>query len=507
MSKLSENKKVSSPAAETGIKHAPADRQELQQKLKAAPDVYVTKYPHSAAELASKFSSNGWAKGISKKDLESTVALFSPSKDGSFAPGSKIPVNRIVSIASSASSHLYTPPEGGTYYDAARAMAVAKIIPCNEQSMQQTATKLQDVYGSYLKRDVQINLDHACEATTTSSTVAKPAKEKVKETSAKAERQDIAKSHQTKPIDRSSAAQPKQLSVSSIKTASLAPEEYLQGKTNTTTPREKKLMVSALLSIEKSQHKFAHTFYKIKANESPDKIAEKLQKFAPEALKGVRKDFLSHAISEYSKKHLNGTFNAGDKIRMPEIVQPAARDSVKFYRQELKKLQPIPDWHKVPEFIPSSSDERNSFKSHIVPAEHIKSWSKDVTRHLSAEGINVPKTHLTSLVIQESNGRVFTESPAKAIGVAQVKADTAKEIYEQTYGRDTFNKNLLYNPKVCMELGGRYLASLHEQKGNWHEAFRHYNIGPYGDPKKQTFGETYAAEIEERIKAIKKGKL
>ncbi|MDD2942989.1 MAG: transglycosylase SLT domain-containing protein [bacterium] len=497
MSKLAEQKTVSTAATDTGMKHAPADRQELQQKLRTAPDIYVTKYPHNAAELASKFSANGWAKGISKKDLESAVALFSPSGDGSFPPESKIPVNRIVSIASSASSHLYTPPEGATYYDAARAMAIAKIIPCNEKSLHTTATKLQNVYGSNLRRDLQINLDYACKATLGSEASVQPSSAKTKGTL----------SEDKKQAKTTTSTRNERPSNSTIKTASLTPEEYLQGKTNNATPRERKLMISALLSIERSKQQFADTHYKIKKNDSPDKIAEKLQSFAPEALKGVRKDSLSKAISDYSKEHLGGTFNPGDKIHMPELVQSAARDSVRYYREELKKLHPIPDWHKIPSFIPSSNDEKNSFISHVIPPEDVKSWARDISKHLSEDGIKVPKAHLTSLVIQESNGRVFAISPAKAIGIAQIKEDTAKEIYEQTYGRDTFNKNLLYNPKVCMELGGRYLASLHQQKHDWHEAFRHYNIGPNSDPKKQPFGEIYATEIEQRIKDIKKGKL
>jgi peptidoglycan lytic transglycosylase len=83
---------------------------------------------------------------------------------------------------------------------------------------------------------------------------------------------------------------------------------------------------------------------------------------------------------------------------------------------------------------------------------------------------------LAAVIYQESKFRVDAKSSSGAIGLMQLRPDTAKGIAIRT-GGNRFRTNDLYDPEINIRYGSWYLRHLLDKYGDETEALAAYNAG------------------------------
>jgi soluble lytic murein transglycosylase len=111
---------------------------------------------------------------------------------------------------------------------------------------------------------------------------------------------------------------------------------------------------------------------------------------------------------------------------------------------------------------------------------------------------------LAAVIYQESRFRADARSESGAIGLMQLRPDTAKGIAIRT-GGSRFSTSDLYDPEINIRYGSWYLRHLLNKYGNEKTALAAYNAGQHnvdiwrGQGKGIQFSETraYVARVEE----------
>jgi len=92
---------------------------------------------------------------------------------------------------------------------------------------------------------------------------------------------------------------------------------------------------------------------------------------------------------------------------------------------------------------------------------------------------NVDEFIVYSIIREESRFQKYAVSPAGAIGLMQLIPDTGRSTAKEA-GISGYNTDMLYVPRVNIELGIAYFKKvLEEFGGNVHLALASYNAGPY----------------------------
>lgn len=125
-----------------------------------------------------------------------------------------------------------------------------------------------------------------------------------------------------------------------------------------------------------------------------------------------------------------------------------------------------------------------------------------LTAIIAAEtAYKLPQGLLARVLYQESRFREDivtgeTQSPAGAQGIAQFMPSTA-----ESFGIDPFN------PDEAIFEAARYLSSLHERTGSWHEALAAYNWGigrvlEHGFPQAPKETRDYVRQITQDVEGL-----
>lgn len=180
------------------------------------------------------------------------------------------------------------------------------------------------------------------------------------------------------------------------------------------------------------------------------------------------------------------------KIPMGPIIEEAIRRSTLQYAFKANALLTIPNDHVIPSAIPSRADgNRYGIPGQTLNKGELYQLARETISRINsigADGKYVPidpaitPEILFGLMSQESQGRIFARSNVvpPAQGIAQIRPQTGRELYEAIYGKGTFDSKLLFNPTVCAELAARHLSKLYRQSPDaapMKLALYKYNVG------------------------------
>lgn len=128
------------------------------------------------------------------------------------------------------------------------------------------------------------------------------------------------------------------------------------------------------------------------------------------------------------------------------------------------------DYYTTPEIPPPVRLSSTEFGARDGPAN----GKYDAMINEAAEKYGVDPNVLKCLMAKESQGNPYAVSSAGAVGLMQIKPETASEMA----GRPVSAEELKNNPELNIELGTKYFAKMLREKGNLEDALGAYNQGP-----------------------------
>ena len=161
--------------------------------------------------------------------------------------------------------------------------------------------------------------------------------------------------------------------------------------------------------------------------------------------------------------------------------------------------------------VPSCADTGRQQLLETILGERA-GYIDEKTRHAIVEGIlrgesqhGVDALLLLAVVEHESHFRVRAHSRKDALGLMQVRADTARAVAER-HGIEWKDLEDLHDPVVNISIGAAYLAELKRTFGSWNLALAAYLNGPTSVSKAMASGREvrsrYAKEILGRYRRL-----
>jgi soluble lytic murein transglycosylase-like protein len=117
-----------------------------------------------------------------------------------------------------------------------------------------------------------------------------------------------------------------------------------------------------------------------------------------------------------------------------------------------------------------------------------------------AERNGVDPALVLAVMHTESGYYNFARSNVGALGLMQIMPATG-EMLAREAGLAWTGPQMLFDPRVNIRFGTRYLATLHARYGSWKRALAAYNWGPGAIDKRLAEGDTLPAEYTDRVYA------
>lgn len=128
-------------------------------------------------------------------------------------------------------------------------------------------------------------------------------------------------------------------------------------------------------------------------------------------------------------------------------------------------------------------------KAKLELAKSISSYTSDlsdesiisyaITIYEESKKYGIDSKLILAIIRTESEFNIYAKSPKGAIGLMQIRPNTAKFV-SSNIGVKYRGLDSLYDPHYNIRLGIHYLDMMRRKYGNWEEALVAYNRGPTG---------------------------
>lgn len=223
--------------------------------------------------------------------------------------------------------------------------------------------------------------------------------------------------------------------------------------------------------------------------EALDELMEMLMKFFTSLLRKLGLDSKLPGSDEFAGFGLDGSmpFSSGDQGSIDQ----------EYFNNDLDGSMPYSPGDEGSDqggdsFIPEESVNAGQYsKSSNGDSEGPANGKYDPIIEKYAKQYGVDPAVIKAIIAQESQGDSHAVSPAGAVGLMQVKPETASELL----GRHVTAEELKNDPELNIKVGTMYFAKLMEEKGSLEDALGAYNQGPYADWRSTSEGTHYVSVI------------